>query len=333
MALFYSFVDATGTIIIILGWVWLRSFEKREVDHLNRSTVNASDYTVRVIGIPSKIKERELALHFANITDEAVAEVNLAYKNAKAIEYYYARGKIMKDRIDCVQRIRYEKSNGKMSKRRVNRRLRKLLNERRKLTAQIALKDQERKEHANANPDVIQAFVTFETEAGFLKAMSTNQVSWLRSICCYPRRLRFKGNRMKLSQAPEPSTIIWENLEFSPISRFSRKCLTTFIASLAILMSIYFTFRAKDFREELSKSRSQVCPVYLSDFKKEELYQMADQNNSLSHCYCSTLPPKEQWDEPMCVEYMRGALKASVMNYGAGKTRHKYFELNYFPSS
>ncbi len=321
MALFYSFLDACGTVIIIIGWAWLRTFEKREVDHLNRSTVNVSDYTVKVTGIPPKTKEREVAAHFANITSEAVAEVNLAYKNAKAIQFYYARGKVMKDRIDCIQRIRYERSvisNRNRSSRKINRRLRKLLDERRKLTGQIALRDQERKEHVDSNPDVIQAFVTFETEQGFLKAISEYQVNWIRTLC-YPRRLLFKGKKLKLSQAPEPTTIIWENLEFSPASRFGRKCLTTFVASLAILLSIYFTFLSKDFREELTKSMSEVCPDYLTGLTQEELNQLAEQNNSLRHCYCSTLEPQEQWEEPKCVEYMKGALKASAMNYGAGK--------------
>ena len=321
MALFYAFIDSVGTVIIIIGWVWLRGFEDQEKDNLNRSTVDASDYTVRVIGIPPRTKERELAVHFANITDEAVAEVNLAFESAKAIEFYYSRGKIMKDRIKCIQRIRYEKTNlnPKELIRRKNKRIKKLLDERNKLTSHITLVDEKRKRDVDSNTDVIQAFVTFETETGFLKAMSAHQVSWFRSFCCYPRRLKFKRRRLKLSQAPEPSTIIWENLEFSSSSRFSRKCLTTFVASLAILMSIYFTFLAKDFREDLMRSMSKVCPDYSSELTKEELNSLAKQNNSLSHCYCSTLEPKDQWDEPMCVEYVQGALKASAMNYGAGK--------------
>jgi hypothetical protein len=325
LALFYSLIDSVGTIIVIIGWVWLRNFEKREGEHLNRSTVNASDYTVRVTGIPPLTKESELKVHFANITNEAVAEVSLAFKSAKAIQFYYARGKVMSDRVHCIQRIRYERSvesgktTGIISKRRVNRRIRKLLDERRKLTAQIAVRDEERKEHVASKPDAIQAFVTFETEEGFLKAISAYQVSWLRSFCCYPKRLHFKGKRLKLSQAPEPSTIIWENLEFSPTSRFGRKCLTTFIASLAVLMSVYFTFVAKDFREELSKKMSRACPDYLLDLTTDELSQMVQQDTSLSHCYCSTLEPKEQWDEDICVEYVKGALKSTAMNFGAGK--------------
>ena len=255
-------IDTVGTLVIIIGWVWLRVFEKQEVTNLNRTTVDASDYTLRVLGIPPKTKERELAAHFATLTDEAVAQVNLAFKSEKDIQFYCMRGKIMKDRIKCLQRVRYEKSiyATRESKTKRNRRITKLLDERRRLTSQITIVDERRR--SNENPPAIQAFVTFETEDGFLKAMTMYQLYWLRKLCCYPRKFLFKGNRLKLYQAPQPSTIIWENLEYSSFSRFSRKCLTTFVASLAILMSIYFTFLAKDFREELMKSISTFCPTY-----------------------------------------------------------------------
>lgn len=313
-----------GTAIVIIGWIWLRTFEKREVEHLNRSTVNASDYTVRVTGIPSKTKERELAVHFANLTNEAVAEVCLVHKSAKAIQFYCARGKVMKDRVDCIQRIRYEKSTmtkGKRSTRKINRRVGKLINERRRLTAQLVMKDEERKENVKSNPDAIQAFVTFETEKGFLKSISSYQINWLRNFFCYPGRLLFKKKRLKLAQAPEPSTIIWENLEISNRSRLCRKCFTTFVASLAVLMSIYFTFLAKEFREELMKQTNKVCPEYLDDLTIDELSAVVNQNTDLSHCYCTKLDPQDQWNEDVCVEYVKGALKATTMNYGASELR------------
>lgn len=321
MAFLYGLIDFVGTLVVIIGWVWLIVFQRREVDHLNRTTVDASDYTVRVLGIPPRTKERELAAHFAHITNEAVAEVNLAFKSAKAIQHYRMRGKIMKERIKCVQRIRYESSYNKAEvlERRRRRKIKKLLKERRKLTEQITLIDDVRKGNTKKSYDAIQAFVTFDTETGFLNAISSYQINWIRSFFFYPKHLFFGGNKLKLLQAPEPSTIIWENLEFSATSRFCRKCLTTFIASLAVLMSIYFTFLAKDFREELVKSMNAVCPDYLSGLTNSELRLLAEQNRSISHCYCSTLQPSEQWNEPMCVEYVKGAFKASAMNYGAGE--------------
>jgi len=182
LAFFYSILDAVGTIFIIIGWMWLRIFEKREVENLNRSTVNVSDYTISVTSIPPFINEREVAIHFANLTGEAVAEVNLAFQNSEEIQLYFIRGQLIRDRYKYVQRIRYELTIGILkskNKRSHEKRLKRLMRDRERITALIRLKDKERIAKVNSNPKAIQVFVTFETEEGFVKAMSAyHQLSW-----------------------------------------------------------------------------------------------------------------------------------------------------------
>lgn len=314
-------MDGTGTILVIIAWIWLRTFEKKEVEHLNRATVSASDYTLRATSIPPQTSERELAVHFANITGEAVAEVNIAFQNSEEIGMYFKRGKLMRKRFDCVQRIRYEKTVGvhNYKKKKFDKRVKKLLCEREKYTALLRLADDVRASKVNPSPIAIQAFVTFETEDGFMKAISAYQLRWIRYIWCfYPRSLRFKGMKLSVSQAPEPSTIIWENLETSERSRFFRKLLTTCIASLAILFSIYFTFLARDFKTQILKASSKPCPEKFFELKVERQYDIIEQDISLSHCYCSTLDMRQQFDEDLCRDYVEGQLKSSAMSYGAG---------------
>ena len=72
LAILYSFIDAAGTIFFILAWLWLRKFESKESRMLNRSTVTASDYTIRLKSVPADTTEKELAIHFAQVTGEAV---------------------------------------------------------------------------------------------------------------------------------------------------------------------------------------------------------------------------------------------------------------------
>ena len=110
LAYYYSCLDCFGTIFVMLGWLWLRAFEKKEVDNLNRSTVTASDYTVRLPWIPKDTTETQLKGHFAMVTGHAVADVALAYDNAQEIELYFQRGALMKKRFLCVQKIRYHKT-------------------------------------------------------------------------------------------------------------------------------------------------------------------------------------------------------------------------------
>ena len=71
----------------------------REVNHLNRVTVSASDYSLRATLIPPQTSEREIAVHFVNITGEAVSEVNLAFQNSEEIKEYFKRGNLMRKKV------------------------------------------------------------------------------------------------------------------------------------------------------------------------------------------------------------------------------------------
>ena len=323
LAIAYAFLDMIGTILVIIGLKWLQIFEKGEEAHLNRSTVTASDYTLRIDNIPKDTNEAELAVHFAKISGEAVAEVHLAYENANEIKEYFKRGKLMQKRFDIVQKIRYEKTiermmNGANNNRHNKKRLRKLLKKRTKLTRAIRVKDAEREESVNPFPKPIQAFVTFQSETGYINAISSYQVSWIKSFFCFSRELKFKGIRLNVRPAPEPSTIIWENLECSRRSQTLRKTLTTGVAGLAILLSIVFTFLARDFKSKALETTSQNCPNGFHDLTNEEQYEIIEYDTALSHCYCSRLSFSKQAKESLCQEFLKSKIQSVFMSYGAG---------------
>jgi len=325
LALYYSGLDALGTVVVIVAWLWLKTFENSEAAHLNRSTVTASDYTLHVTrGMPPSATEKELAAHFAALTGEAIARVHMAYENAKEIEQYFARGKIMKERFDTVQRVRYQKTlEARYGAEGFDLlELNKLLKKRDLLTDKIRQVDYERRRRRSKRAAVpIQAFVTFESERGFVKAVSAYQMSWTRRFfgaCFYPKRLRFKGRALTVGPAPEPSTIIWENLEFSSRKRFFRKCLTNAVGLLAILLSVTFTFLARDFQSKALESSSAPCPRGFDALSPRRQYDIIVNDSSLSHCYCSVLPAMQQGREEVCFDYVQSKFRGSAMSYGAG---------------
>jgi hypothetical protein len=318
VAFFYAVLDGTGTVFMILAWIWLRIFEKKEVTNLNRSTVDASDYTLRVQNIPPQSTERELSIHFAGITGEEVADVNLAFANADEIREYIKRGQLVQERYNCVQRIRYEKAHQK-GESSVNARLKKLLKERDRLSCMIEERDKLRLRNGKTQADAIEAFVTFETEEGFVKAMSAYQLNWFRSLgCIYAKRLKLKGFKVRVMQAPEPSTIIWENFEIKSHDRFFRKCVTTGIAVLAIFFSILFTFRARDFKLQTIDSMSGTCPDSFMSLSSQSQYNLIQTNQQFAHCYCSSLRSIDQWQEPLCRSHVKHIFKSSSMSYATG---------------
>ena len=79
-----AYIDIIGVVGFVLAWLWLRKFEAKESRVLNRSTVTASDYTIRLTSVPEDTTEKELAIHFAELTGESVAAVHLAFNNARS---------------------------------------------------------------------------------------------------------------------------------------------------------------------------------------------------------------------------------------------------------
>ena len=107
LAYYYSVLDCACTLFVVIGWLWLRSFEKKESENLDRATVTASDFTIRITKLPPDTTEVQLAGHFAKITACSVVDVNLAYDNSGEIDLYLGRGKLMKQRFLLVHKIRY----------------------------------------------------------------------------------------------------------------------------------------------------------------------------------------------------------------------------------
>ena len=319
---YYSMLDAAGTFVIIIAWFWLRRYEKNEVLKLDRSIITASDYTLCAYNIPPNTTEKELAVHFAEITGEPIAAVHLAYANSKEIKAYFKRGELVKKRTEIVQKIRNLKTMERKSIKISKRKLKKLMKKRDVYTVKIGLKDEDQNliRQKATTTAALRGFITFETEMGFIKAMSTYQLSWIRSFCScfYPKHLKFKENKIKVKQAPEPSTIIWENLEYSSRSRSLRKLLTTGVAILSILFSVLFTFLAKDFKNKSLENTSKACPDGYDSLLVDLQLEIIRMDPELSHCYCTKLTAVQQSQEFLCYDFLQGKIQSRFMSAGAG---------------
>ena len=63
--------------------------------------------------------------------------------------------------------------------------------------------------------------------------------------CCrlwQPRPLRLRGHSLEVAPAPEPSTILWENLDVPFMSKCCRRSLTTLLAFALITISFMIVF-------------------------------------------------------------------------------------------
>jgi hypothetical protein len=80
---------------------------------------------------------------------------------------------------------------------------------------------------------------------------------------CYSKHLLFQNRRLRVSEAPDPSVIIWENLMYQRGDRIKRRLLTTFFALLFIILSLIMIFASKYLSENAQNNGSKtttICP-------------------------------------------------------------------------
>lgn len=90
---------------------------------------------------------------------------------------------------------------------------------------------------SSINADVVAAFVCFEyceSMARFLEDHARyRRFPW---FLCYPAALKFKGRKLRVSVAPEPDEMVWENIEVSKLSKLFRQFRTTVFTFILVLV-------------------------------------------------------------------------------------------------
>ena len=206
--------------------------------------------------------------------------------------------------------------------------LRHLHAEKDELTQKIKDLEMTRKGRRKAVPRAIQAFVTFETERGFISAINAYNMAWWQYVF-YPKEKLFKGQRIRVTPSPEPSTILHENLAYSMFDRSKRKIKTTGIAFVAVLLSIVFTFQARSVQEKaLEKGGEAVCPTNWQNLNKNEKYsRVQDSGSEFLHCYCNELTFFSQFNDEACKDYILSQCYALATALGASIS---VVAINYF---
>mmetsp|Transcript_6078 Transcript_6078/g.21455 ORF Transcript_6078/g.21455 Transcript_6078/m.21455 type:complete len:1036 (-) Transcript_6078:221-3328(-) len=103
------------------------------------------------------------------------------------------------------------------------------------------------------------AFVIFNSPLAAMSCLEMySKVDRGMTPCSYPRRLRLQGVRIRVRRALEPSDILWENIEFSSLSRAGRSILVLLLTFLLIVVTFAVVVFAKVAQVNL-KGDEQVC--------------------------------------------------------------------------
>eukprot|EP00903_Cladosiphon_okamuranus_P006559 g6407.t1 len=282
LGLYYGLIDALIVMFFLAGYMWVNAFIKDEFETIKRTTVTAGDFTVKVYGVPPDITEDEVAEHFRTLLDRKVVEVAIARDNRKSIELYNKSGKLYHQRAATRDQLRYIKTKAKSRQEQI----RKLQEKRVKASREIIHLAAEAKLAVKMTNRAVAAYVTFDDEMAAIEARVLYSGSWITRLCA-KRKMRLKGKRIRVEEAPEPSTILWENYGYRRCELWTRRTATFLIGAsfltLSIGMSIYALYQNQ--RAE-SQGGTAECPEDWDSLSGREQEERVAEDGTILHCLC-----------------------------------------------
>jgi hypothetical protein len=271
LARWYTAMDLLAVIIFVISLRWLKYFEKIEATRITKHHITVEEYTIQAVRVPRNSTEDGIKSFFERLTGEPVADVFLIQNNGALLDLYIRRGKLVNKLWNAAAKVhllRQEKrvtpkdhaiNNERVLERRVKQAVRAYDH----LYAQFE-QITERRARIGASNEALSAFITFETQEGFLRAMDLypqGEFAHRRQ----PTALRLDPKRrLKVRQAPPPSTIKWENTHYSWQQRRARRYFTGFITAIALAISVVTTYLAQQARialDDLLNDDNGVCAI------------------------------------------------------------------------
>ena len=171
----------------------------------------------------------------------------------------------------------------------------------------------------------IVAYVTFNTVAGaekFLEAHRSQQKMGFCSWVCNGFKSKAKtinGKVPRLKPAPEPSTILWENIRYGKLNCFIRRSLVTLAALGCIAVSLLFTLASKYIQDGNASvdETSTMCPTNFYDISSDDQRSLVRGDVGLTHCYCDDIPFYRRRNDTMCTAYFDRAIRNLLIGYAA----------------
>lgn len=255
-----SILNALAVSTFIFAVFWVSKQQEKEDAEMDQSTCRATDYTIRVVRLPEHNSASELALalkkHFESKLSKCkpcflpgkvrVADINLTTGSFQYLQAAINRGKASRaldlvhykkavmDYLDEEKSWRYKffekwEEHALYSFDKYN---------------QICLR--KFRSSLNGERKVIVAYVTFETEEGFLRALDNN--------------IPLHGKQMQIRRAEDPSDILWENLGTPVLQRIVRRTVTTVLLIVLLLMTYFIVA----FAIQSSESNSTDWPFIIT---------------------------------------------------------------------
>ena len=318
VAQYYAFTDLIATIVVLVGYMWLRYFEVKEAQLLDKNSLSAANYTISVKGFDTsqEVTAKDLKKHFKTVTGQDVATVSIAYDNETEIELYKRRGELMMSRLRCTREYQYYRSKQRAGQNPVSQeKMFEILARRVEITSSIREIDRQTAKCEDTTDKPLYAFITFENAiAARLAVRAYNKSVW--GYLRMKRSLMYNIARLSVAAAAEPSTIIWENLKYSKMMRGKRRVISTLVTLVLLAISAVANVIARGLEQNASsEGGDELCPDGFFDLSTEEQQAAIETNEDLLHCYCDQFMISEQTNDSYCSNYARQNIVADLFVY------------------
>jgi hypothetical protein len=319
---FYAVVDAAVSVLLLIAFVWLRYYERIEEMNVDKNTIYASMYTVQVKNLPADCTEFKLTQHFNTILGGQfpIVSVHFGHPCEKEVEQCAARGKLIREKMRQIQLHRQKCQNAKFTIK-DNELLQKTV-QKYKIEALVGLKkidiaiskfDTVLQELGKNIGEPNTAFITFEDNLAALICIDLF-AEVLFDRWYFDQRLLMDGKRLEVKQAPEPSLIIWENLEHGSFDRFLRKCVTVAAALFLIAISLLLTLSDKLLGLKFgSFGGNEPCPYGFRELDRATQIEMIHADPLITHCYCQGLSSFRQSRDTECHDYFNELVRSQFL--------------------
>ena len=234
-------------LLLVIRIIFFRSARKKDcdIDEMNTTPV---DYTIMISGLPREMTEQEVIENFADydLGDDYkpdIEKINYAYYIGDFVRLTESKGLLEK-------KIYLENKKENTNKLKVEK-YKKNIEEIEKQLSEI----QNTLDGKNGIPEKAKlftgiCFLTFKTQldaervlekwkVSFFGVIALKYLNFLRG-CFTGTKERIRGKVVEVSEPPEPSDILWENLGTPLGVKLKRRILTAFL-TLFLLAFSFFT--------------------------------------------------------------------------------------------
>ncbi|CAK4137110.1 unnamed protein product [Aphanomyces euteiches] len=307
--------------------------------------ISVENYTVQLMHLPAhkdvpKLAE-ELKTHLETvlsskppvyneaIKDIKIADINFGLTNATQINLMRKRGEVAAKLDVALQRIakfkilRERVVNHHQSKQGNNqsargldsktfeKRMDKLIKASNKIDDKFAKYEKQLDEWEKKNKGkslvAVTAYITFEEEEGYLRCLREYPNLGALHRLFQPYHKRFKKKRMWIQTAPDPTDIIWENLDYTLFNRTMRIIVVNVIALSLLCLSFIVIYVAKVKKNDLTQKYGAPvsCPAEgVSQWNVIQEQTSGSGDQTMVMCFCKAALLQTSLKEAMNIEFV-----------------------------